>query len=203
MDVHDLTAAYALDALDADEAEAYERHLGQCEKCRAELAELNETSAALAFGAVAPAPPARLRESILETAAAERSNVVPLLRRRWVARGLAVAAAAAACIVVGLAVALTRTNHSRVIAAIVLQDSSGNASLSVSGLSTAPQGKTYEVWVIPKGKAPRPAGLFGGGASTTVHLVGTVPQNAVVAVTLERAGGVRAPTTTPIFSTPA
>jgi len=204
MDVHDLTAAYALDALDGDETEAYERHLAQCEQCRAELAELNETSAALAFGAVAPAPPARLRTSILEAAAVERSNLVPLLQRRWVARGLAVAAAAAACIVVGLTVALTRTNHPRVvITAMVARDPSGNASLSVSGLSAAAQGKTYEVWVIPKGKAPRPAGLFAGGASTTIHLVGTVPQHAVVAVTIERAGGVRAPTTTPIFSTPA
>jgi hypothetical protein len=29
-----------------------------------------------------------------------------------------------------------------------------------------------------------------------------VPRNAVLAVTVERAGGVRAPTTTPIFSAP-
>ncbi len=111
MDVHELTAAYALDALAPSEAETYERHLSQCEECRQELAELNETAAALAFGAVAPAPPARLRAAILDTAAAERSNVVPLLQRRWVARGLAVAAAAAACIVVGLAVALSRPSR--------------------------------------------------------------------------------------------
>src|SRR6266566_443431 len=111
MDVHDLTAAYALDALDGDEAEAYELHLGQCEDCRAQLAELNETAGALAYGTIASVPPPRLREAILEQAAAERSNVVPLLRRRWVVRGLAVAAAAAACIVVGFAVSLSRSNH--------------------------------------------------------------------------------------------
>jgi anti-sigma-K factor RskA len=203
MDVHDLTAAYALDALDGDEAEAYERHLGQCEDCRAQLAELNETSAALAFGPVAPAPPARLRAAILETAAAERSNVVPLLQRRWVARGLAVAAAAAACIVVGLAVALNKSSDTSVVTALVSRNSFGNVTLSVSGLSTAPQGKTYEAWVIPKGKAPIPAGLFSGGGSATVHLRGTVPQNAIVAVTIERAGGARAPTSSPIFSAPA
>src|SRR5436309_12037394 len=106
----DRPAAYALDAPAPDEAEAYERHLSQCEECREQLAELNEASAALAFGAVAPAPPARLRASILDAAAAERSNVVPLLRRRWVARGLAVAAAAAACIAVGLAVSLSQSS---------------------------------------------------------------------------------------------
>jgi anti-sigma-K factor RskA len=200
MDAHELTAAYALDALAPDEAEAYERHLSQCEECRQELAELNETAATLAFAAVAPAPPSQLRASILEAAAAERSNVIPLLQRRWVARGLAVAAAAAACLVVGLAVALTRSSHTKVVTAMVVLDSSGHAALSVSGLSAAPQGKTYEAWVIPKGQAPRPAALFSGGTSTTVHLRGTVPQNAVVAVTIERAGGTRAPTTTPIVS---
>jgi anti-sigma-K factor RskA len=198
MDLHDLTAAYALAALDSDEAEAYERHLSQCEECREQLAELNGTATALAFATVAPAPPARLRESILDAAAAERTNVVPLLRRRWVARGLAVAAAAAACIVVGLAVSLNQSGNARVIS-VVVRD--GQATLQASGLGTAPSGKTYEAWVIPAGSTtPRPAGLFSGGTTTTVHLEGTVPQHATVAVTVERAGGVKAPTTKPIFS---
>jgi anti-sigma-K factor RskA len=201
MELHDLTAAYALDALDPDEAEAYERHLGQCDDCRAQLAELNETAGALAFGTVAPAPPPRLRAAILEQAAAERSNVVPLLRRRWVTRGLAVAAAAAACIVVGFAVSsLSGSSQKQVFTVVV--DRFGNGTLSVSGLSAAPQGKTYEAWVIPAGRSARPAALFPGGASATVHLQGTVPPKAVVAVTLERAGGVDKPTRAPIFTAP-
>jgi anti-sigma-K factor RskA len=197
MDLHDLTAAYALDALDADEAEAYERHLSQCEDCREQLADLNETAANLAFGGVAPAPPPQLRAAILDAAAAERSNVVPLFRRRWVARGLAVAAAAAACVVVGLAVSLSQSSQTRVFTVVV--GANGKATLQVSGLATAAHGKTYEAWVISTGRAPRPAGLFSGDG--TVRLRGTVPQSAVVAVTVERAGGVRAPTTSPIFST--
>ena len=199
MDAHDLTAAYALDALDPDEAEAYERHLGQCEECREQLAELNETAAALAFGAVTPAPPARLRESILEAAAAERTNVVPLLRRRWVSRGLAVAAAAAACIAVGLGVSLSQSSHPPQSWTVAVGQN-GTATISVSGLASAPQGKTYEAWVIPAGHAARPAGLF-SGSTTGMHLGGTVPPHAVVAVTLEPAGGSKKPTTTPIFST--
>jgi anti-sigma-K factor RskA len=198
MDLHELTAAYALDALDADEAEAYERHLSQCEECREQLAELNETAAALAHSTVAPAPPARLRESILGAAAAERSNVVPLLRRRWVARSLGVAAAAAACAVVGLAVALSQSTHTRVVTVVL--GANRTATLHITGLSTAPRGKTYEAWVIPQGSAARPAGLFSAGGSTSVRLHGSVPQNAVVAVTLERAGGASAPTSSPIFS---
>ena len=89
-DLHDLTAAYALDALDADEAEAYEAHLGQCERCRDELSELNEAATALAWAADAPAPPQRLRGRILDAAAAERTNVVPLRpRSTWVFRATA------------------------------------------------------------------------------------------------------------------
>jgi anti-sigma-K factor RskA len=201
MDLHDLTAAYALDALDPDEAEAYERHLSRCQECREQLAELNGTAAALAFGAVAPAPPPRLRASILETAAAERTNVVPLLRRRWVARGLAVAAAAAACVAVGLAVALSQSSPQPVVASVSLGPDR-TATLRVTGLSAAPKGKTYEAWVIPANRAPRPAGLFAGGGSTRLRLRGTVPRNAVVAVTREPAGGSPAPTTQPIFTAP-
>ena len=200
MDAHDLTAAYALDALAPDEAEAYERHLSQCEECREQLAELHEASAALAFGAVAPAPPARLRASILDAAAAERSNVVPLLHRRWVARGLGVAAAAAACIAVGLAVSLNQSSNTHSFTLMISPNRT--ATLHVTGLSAAPSGKTYEAWVIPAGGSPRPAGLFPSGEDTTVHLRGTVPKHAVVAVTEERAGGVSAPRHTPIFSTP-
>ena len=198
MDLHDLTAAYALDALDPDEAEAYERHLSQCEECREQLAELNESATALAFGTVAPAPPPRLRASILDTAAAERSNVVPLLRRPWVARGLGVAAAAAACVIVGFAVALSQSSRTRVVTVVLGPDRT--ATLHITGLSSAPSGKTYEAWVIPAGRRARPAGLFSGGGGTTVRLHGTVPRNAVVAVTVERTGCASAPTTTPLFS---
>jgi anti-sigma-K factor RskA len=201
MDYHELTAAYALDALAPEEAEAYERHLSQCEECREQLAELNETASALAFGTVAPPPPPRLRAVILEQAAAERTNVIPFLQRRWVARGLAIAAAAAACIVVGLAVALSQSSHTRSLSVSV--GPNRTATIHVSGLATAPHGKTYEAWIIPSGRSPRPAGLFAGGASSMLHLDGTVPKNAVVGVTLERAGGAKnGPTMTPILSAP-
>ena len=200
MDPHDLTAAYALDALGPDEAEAYERHLGQCEECREQLAELNEGAAALAFGTVAPAPPARLRASILDAAAAERSNVVPLLRRRWVGRVLAVAAAAAACVIVGFAVSLSQSSRPPVSWKLSVGPT-GKATLGVSGLAAAPHGKMYEAWLIPAGRPPRPAGLFSGSTSG-VHLHGTVPQLGVVAVTVEPAGGSNAPTTKPIVSMP-
>lgn len=196
MDLHDLTAAYALDALDPAEAEAYEAHLSQCEECRTELAELSESVGALAFGAVAPPPPARLRESILAAAAAERSNVVPLPQRRWTPRVLAVAAAAAACVAVGFTVS-SLSGGTRVVTAAVVVAADHTATLQVTGLAAAPRGKTYEAWIIPADGAPRPAGLFAG---SDVALRGKLPSHATVAVTLEPAGGSSAPTTTPVVA---
>ncbi len=111
---------------------------------------------------------------------------------------MAIAAAAAACVVVGLAVALSQSNHTRSLSVSV--GPNRTATIQVSGLSTAPSGKTYEAWIIPAGSAPRPAGLFRGGTDSTLHLQGTVPPNATVAVTRERAGGSSAPTMTPILS---
>jgi anti-sigma-K factor RskA len=226
-ELHDLTAAYALDALDADEAEAYETHLARCERCRAELAALTETAGALAWAVDAPAPPPALRARLLDAAAAERSNVVPLPGRpAWVFRATAAAAAVAACAAIGLGIwagQLSRSlHHERAAAAqtaailadpasrrigitggngVVAVNPEGEGVLVVRKLPAAPAGKTYEAWVIPRGGAPKPAGLFRGGtAATIVRLAQPVPRGAVVAATIERAGGAAAPSGTPIFS---
>jgi anti-sigma-K factor RskA len=201
MDLHELTAAYALDALEADEAEAYEAHLAQCERCRLELAELSETAAALGFGVESPAPPERLRSAILDAAAAERTNVVPLPRRAWSFRVAAAAAAVAACAALGLGLwGASRSTRTEAISAVVVVGADRQATLTVSGLAHAPHGKTYEAWVIPAGGHARPAGLFTGGGKTVVHLLGTVPSGATVAATIEHAGGASAPTSAPIIT---
>jgi anti-sigma-K factor RskA len=206
MDLHELTAAYALDALEADDAAAYEAHLGQCERCRDELAALSEAAAALAWAPNAPAPPARLRTAILDAAGAERINVIPLpVRKPWVFRATAAAAAVAACAAIGLGVWAATLNgtHAQAVSAVLVVGSDRHATLHVSGLRSAPAGKTYEAWVIPPGAAPQPAGLFRGGPAAIVRLHGSVPRNALVAVTLERAGGVSAPTRAPLLSAQA
>jgi anti-sigma-K factor RskA len=77
----------------------------------------------------------------------------------------------------------------------------GRAALVLSGLDPAPAGKTYEVWVIAQGSTPARAGLFAG--RTSGDLVGvdrTVGSGDVVAVTVEKAGGVDLPTQTPIVA---
>src|SRR5207248_5741348 len=107
--VHDLTAAYALDALDVNDRREYEAHLAHCGQCRTELVSLSEAATALAYGVAGPQPPPQLRTQILERARAERPNVVPL-RPRW-AVPAAVAAAAAVAATIALAIWVTSLSN--------------------------------------------------------------------------------------------
>lgn len=218
-DPHDLTAAYALDALDPAEDREYESHLATCERCREELAALRDATASLAYAAPAPAPPTALRDRILEQARIERAPVIQLRSRRRLTYALGAAAAAAACLAIGLGVWAARLsdelNEQETVLAIVADPTarsvplqgangrlvvtqSGDAALVVSRLDPAPEGKTYELWVIDGGK-PKPAGLFEGDESG-VRLTRTVPPDATVAATIEDDGGVDAPTSKPLFS---
>ena len=71
----------------------------------------------------------------------------------------------------------------------------GALRLITDGLPAASPDKTYEAWVIT-GKRVQPAGLFHGGAGRKyVLLTKPVRAPAKVAVTLEKRGGVSAPTT--------
>jgi anti-sigma factor RsiW len=222
-DLHDLTAAYALDALSPDEAREYEAHLARCERCRAELASFSEAAGALAYAAEGPAPPPDLRGRILHQAQAERPNVAPL-RPRWFAP-LAAAAAVAACVALGLGIwAATLSNkldrrtselaREQKVAAILAAPSSraisfgrgvlvvtksGDAALVVNDLKQPPHGKTYQAW-ISAGGSPVSAGTFGGGSVVAVPLQGSLRPGASVLVTVERAGGADAPTRKPFLS---
>ncbi len=81
-------------------------------------------------------------------------------------------------------------------------DPDGRAVLVVDGLDPAPAGKTYQVWIVGHGDDPVSAGLFPGRDGVEIIGVeGTVEPTQIVAVTLEDAGGVEAPTTEPIVGT--
>ena len=230
MDVHELTAAYALDALDPEERETYEAHLAQCARCREELASLGETATALAFGVTSPAPPEHLRSQILAAAAAERKNVVPLpMRRPWLVRATAAAASVAACAAVGLGVWASTLSHSldraratgarAEVAAQVLADpnsqkialkggngmlavdSNGRGVLVVHRLPAAPSGSDLRGLGDP---ARRRASQGGPLHERRLDDHGAAGRErapgALVAATVERSGGVDKPTQTPVFS---
>ena len=76
----------------------------------------------------------------------------------------------------------------------------GRAALIVSGLEKAPPGKEYQAWVVTK-SGPHSAGLFKGGSTRLVIPLGRkLPKGSIFAVTVERAGGVPAPTQKPRFA---
>jgi Anti-sigma-K factor rskA len=72
----------------------------------------------------------------------------------------------------------------------------GNGVLVLKRLAPAPAGKSYEAWVGPNLGALESAAVF-SGTQPVVPLTAPVQSGAVVAMTLERAGGVGAPTRTP------
>jgi anti-sigma-K factor RskA len=75
--------------------------------------------------------------------------------------------------------------------------------LMASNLPAAPEGKTYEMWLIPKSGNPVPAGLFQSDAQgAAIHLERValdLASTKAVAVTLEPAGGVPQPTSQPVI----
>jgi anti-sigma factor RsiW len=218
-DLHELSALYALDALDGEERARFEGHLDGCERCRGELAGLKGAAGALAFAVEGPAPRAELKGRILARARAESQNVVLLRPRRSLAvsvtAALAVAATAAA-VAVGLwAASLHHSLAGERSALRVLGDPqarhipltgvrgalviapSGEAALAAD-LPSLPSGKVYEAWVIDSGV--HRAGTFTGDRA---NLTTRVPNGATVKVTVERVGGVDAPTSRPLLSAQA
>jgi len=226
--IHELTAGYALDALDPDERYAYEAHLPGCERCQQELASFWETTEALAVAASGPEPSPELRERILADVHAEPPQVVVPLepRRRILVSVLAAAAAIAAVVALGIGLWASNLSnqlddtrvaleHQRAVTDVLVDpkartvplkagdgrlvvDREGHAVLVVHGLDPAPAGKTYEVWIV-ESQTPVSAGLFPGrDGADVVGVDGPVGRGNVVAVTVEKAGGVDAPTTTPI-----
>jgi hypothetical protein len=74
--------------------------------------------------------------------------------------------------------------------------------LIVSNLPALPAHRTYEMWMIPKGGTPHPAGLFQSGPQgTALHILsGAVDSNVTLAVTVEPESGSLAPTSNVLFS---
>jgi anti-sigma-K factor RskA len=228
-EIHELSAAYALDALEGLELEAFEEHLAHCAECRENVTTFQRVATELAYDVEAPAPPPALRDRILDQAASERPKVVALPRRRWALPVAATAAVAAGIAALALAfwaadlsqqldevqaeqhranealIALTDPSASLFAldganGVLVVNDESGEGKLVISGLESAPTDKTYEAWVI-KDETAVAAGLFSGGDDqTVVPLNVAVPEGAIVAVTVEQAGGVEQPTQQPFIT---
>jgi anti-sigma-K factor RskA len=73
------------------------------------------------------------------------------------------------------------------------------AVLVAENMPPAPEGKTYQIWVI-KGDTPQPSGLFESKGDSVAAVVENPVEGAdAVAVTIEPEGGSRKPTTDPML----
>ena len=192
-EIHELSAAYALDALDADELEAFEEHLARCPECRENVASFQAAAAELAHGADAPAPSPVLRNRILTQAASERPSAAAAPpRRRWAFPVAATAAVAAGVAALALAfwaadlsqqvddlqarqhtadevaIMLANPDAERVPleganGVLVVDEETQEGHLLMFGLEEAPAEHTYEAWVIQGDEVRAGRALLGRG----------------------------------------
>ena len=225
-ELHELSAGYALDALEPEERDAFERHLAGCPECQEELASFWEVAGALAVATESRAPSPELRDRILADARAEKQTVVSLDSRRRIPPALTAITAVAATIAIGLSIyafslnndldsarsALTAQENAAAVLAdpaatsVALNSGSGrlvvgkdgSAVLVLDDLPAVPAGKTYQAWIV-EGQMPISAGTFEStNQRAIVPIPQAVPDGAVVAVTVEKAGGATSPTLPPV-----
>jgi anti-sigma-K factor RskA len=222
-DLHTLSGAYALDALSDEEAKQFRMHLRDCASCREEVRELRQAAAQM--GESEPiAPPSALKARILAAADQQPQlppNVSPIERvrsRRWTARIAAVAAAAVLVVAAGLGISQFRSSDHQGDVAQVFQASDaheaavktragatvtvatsrrlGKMAVETEALPKLSDQRVYQIWAIHDG-TPTSAGLVedpNRGAAMALPSAGTL-----VAITVEPAGGSRAPTTAPLL----
>lgn len=221
VEIHELAAAYALDALDASERAAFEAHSATCAICRGEVTEHRRTAAALAT-LNATAPPPGLRERVLADAARTRqlapqpAPVVALSgRRRAKAATWLAAAAAVVTIAVGAVLLVGRgeASFNDQVAAMMDDPDARMAELdgpagafklvwddrhvAVLGDALPPPapGMRYELWLLDAAGA-HPMGLLDEAPGGGVRRMLDVPADMTVAgwgVTLEPPGGSATP----------
>jgi anti-sigma-K factor RskA len=221
-EVADLLGAYALDALPADEKAAVEGHLATC-NLHGEVLGLLSAAGAVAFTSATEMPRPELRSRILAAIARDDPEathsdpplivlpITPLRSRRltWAPYALAAVFAVISLGLLAWNLVLVSGGDSAEPRVVLLTGSTGfgavvvedDATLvQVSGLPALDSSRAYQVWVIEDG-APEPAGLLApdAGGNATHNLGRAVPDSAVIAITVEPAGGSPRPTTDPIL----
>jgi anti-sigma-K factor RskA len=219
-------AAYAIGALDGEEQRLVRAHVATCASCRAEVRAFSETAWTIAETAARDAPP-HLRTAIVERARSKRSprpsglaGILDALRRPV---PLVVPLAFAAVLVVALVgygaarrdadryatviagavgakvVPLAATGVAAGVRGSLVVPANGSAPYLILDLPAAAAGKTWEAWVI-RGDTPVRAGVTNDHGVTTLTLATGVAPGDTVAVTVEPAGGVDAPTGSPVLA---
>jgi len=219
----ELTGAYVLGALPADERAAFEVHLASCSRCTAEVRALRPVSDALGQSSLPIDPPPGVRAALTQAiTAANAASDTASTRTTWPA-WLAIAATLALAAGAGWYAINTRreSDRDRLINSVLAAPDLARIDLSgqpvapsataraywsrsnglvvlASNLPPLPAGRIYQLWVLTKEPAPMSAGLLqpdrDGHALMTVVTPVDRPSPVAMAVTIEPAGGVTAPT---------
>jgi anti-sigma-K factor RskA len=157
-EVEDLLAAFVLGATDPDEDALVRAHLEGCATCTSTVERLRRVLGAIPEGADTVSPPPRLRQQILEAAAAARQSELatpprarvlrlrPPLPRVWpVSAGWRSAAAAAAIVAFALGAGLGLGVGRSIAPQPAPASSVTQYSLSGSGAMSGAQGRVYEL----------------------------------------------------------
>jgi anti-sigma-K factor RskA len=222
-DVKGSAAAYVLGSLDADERKAFEAHLATCGECAAEVQDLRSTAQVLAYAVPQRTPPSGLRDRVLASFAEANVTAAPAARRRPFAwQWLPLAASLILIAAIGAYAVRLQTRVGDLQSSVAVLAAPDLVRIDLAGQDTAPQssgralwsrargmvfatsnlpappaGKVYQVWVVTA-QAPISAGLVtpdqSGGGMTYFYTPPDIPAPTAVAVTLEPAGGVPAPT---------
>jgi anti-sigma factor RsiW len=211
----DAAGAYVLGAMSPPERDDFERHLATCPACREDVEELRPAAEALPMASPPVLPPPALKDRIMAEVEREASLLAEAgpaadrpaqrQRRRFhfpALTGWRLAPVAAALLIVGVlaGAVLTGGGGDRTVSAGAhgeLQIDGDTATL-VANMDPPPEGRVYEVWVVPKGKTdPEPTNvLFTPRADGSVEaaIPGSIDDIAQVLVSDEPSGGSETPT---------
>jgi anti-sigma-K factor RskA len=219
---------YALGIAEEPERGEIRDHLNRgCEVCGPGVRRALETTALLGASAPPAQPSAQLRSRILASVGSARRGpgwftvwamaaalaamllfltFVMQNRQRYVQEALRSRTALAILDAPGTVQVSFGRPQSQPPRGTVFVNPSQGVLLIASNLFPTPADKIYEMWLIPKGAKPIPAGLFQSYSDgQAMHLrPGTVDvgSTAAVAVTIENQAGADQPTSTPLIVAP-
>jgi len=213
----DTAGAYVLGAMVSAERDQFEAHLATCAVCQEEVDELRPAAEALPMASPPMRPPKGLKDRIMAEvereaallgaagAGADRPERTERPRRRasWLS-GWRLAPVAAALLIAGVLAGTaldgggSRTYAFEGRAAAQLEVEGDRATLVARDLPAPPEGRVYEVWVMPKGsEIPRPTDVLfvpRSDGSAVAAIPGSVDDVQQVLVTDEPFGGSDEPT---------
>lgn len=222
-EIKSLIAPYVLGAVPADEVPLIRSHILSCEDCMAEADRYSNVAESLAHAVPAIDVPDGFADTVLSRIAEERPvTSAPAARRRSFQLLVAVSSAAVVTVVGILGAVLVDTRNElaanrrlalalvRAAPGIDLEGSGGASGKLVRrdgglvfvavGLEDAPQGRTYQLWLIDDDQ-PLSAGTFDATSGVVLFETGhSVSRFDDAAVTIEPDGGSSKPTTAPVIA---